>query len=170
MKKSKISSCISLFLLLFATMAAACQQEKAIMDTAAPSASTSIFPNGIFNSDPALTPVDTAVAYLAKSSAFISITPAYFTNPQLLRQPIPKEDKDKLNAITYRVMKHVKLIDSQYVFSVKNGKEIGISEDIYEIQRSNFEQANDWIRSETKKGIKLDLMQVTDTYLENLLR
>ena len=82
---------------------------------------------------------------------------------------VTEEDCAKMQAAMYRFYKHVSVVDSQYVWDLKSGAEINISEDIYNAFVGSLQEGNAQIREWNAKGERVELGKITEEYLESLL-
>lgn len=81
-----------------------------------------------------------------------------------------KNDKDKAFAALYRFYRHVQLIDSCYVCSLKSAAEINVSQTVFETLKNNLDDMNEQIESLRKAGEKVSLPDIDNDYLKSLLR
>lgn len=76
----------------------------------------------------------------------------------------------KIMAANYLFYKHVTLDkDSFYTWDIKNGAEIGISEDIFDLIANNLKEANSHIKDAHAKGTTIRVSQPDEKYLNRLL-
>ncbi len=79
-------------------------------------------------------------------------------------------EKAKMKASLYRFYSHLELEDGLYKSSLKNGKEIEISESIFELLANNIKEVNRAIEGQKGKGSEYEVPPITQEYLETLLK
>lgn len=92
-------------------------------------------------------------------------------NKQIAMAPgeVNPDDIARCKAVLYRFYQNVELIDSAYVCSLKNGKEINISEQTFNTMLSDMNKANEDISNARKRGEDITLSIPDDEYLNSLL-
>lgn len=73
-------------------------------------------------------------------------------------------------AAIYRFFSNVKIEGDKYVQTVKSGKELNMSEDVYETLLENLEDMNRAIKEAKEKGPIIEMPEVTEEYLNSLLK
>lgn len=79
------------------------------------------------------------------------------------------EDKGKIRAAAYRFYKHVKTENGKLNVLIKNGKEINISDELFNTLNKNIEQSNRFLDSLNKKGVQVTPPVITADYLNGLI-
>lgn len=90
-------------------------------------------------------------------------------SPSSRSEDVVEADFAKATAAVYRFYKHVSIKDSMYVWDIKNGAEINISEDIFSALTNSFDEVNAAIKEWNAKGERVELPDITEEYLESLL-
>lgn len=76
----------------------------------------------------------------------------------------------KMKAAAYRFYKHcTQDKDGIMTCNVKNGKDINISEEIFELRIRDMESCNEWIRKCKKEGKNYKITRLDDKYFNQLL-
>jgi hypothetical protein len=77
----------------------------------------------------------------------------------------------KMRVATYRFYRHVKLIDGKYIYQGEGGsKAINLSERVFSAFTNNLNEINKAVSNQLAKGNKTVLPEVTDEYLNSLLK
>jgi len=86
-------------------------------------------------------------------------------------KPIATSEYAKMRVATYRFYRHVKLIDGIYIYQGKGGyKAINLSEHLFSAFTNNLNEINKAVSNAHAKGEKIELPEVTDEYLNSLLK
>jgi len=86
-------------------------------------------------------------------------------------KPITESEYIKMRVATYRFYRHVKLIDGKYVYQGKGGaKALNLSERVFSAFTNNLDQLNKSFSNDLARGTKVELPEVTDEYLNSLLK
>lgn len=80
-----------------------------------------------------------------------------------------RQSEEMKKAVLYRFYKHVKIIDNQYVWDISSGKEINISENIFNELVSNLTECNEWIKEKQASGKKVEFGDIGEEYLKSLI-
>ena len=80
------------------------------------------------------------------------------------------DEFNKMKAVLYRFYSHVKTIDGKNICSLKDAREINISENLFSILQKNLKAGNDWVERCKEEGKEVVVMEVTDEYLNSLLK
>lgn len=83
---------------------------------------------------------------------------------------VTEEDCAKMQAAMYRFYKHVSVVDSQYVWDLKSGAEINVSDDAFDFFVNNLEDVNGHIKKSIAKGTKIIITEPDERCLESLLK
>lgn len=81
-----------------------------------------------------------------------------------------KDDSDKAFAALYRFYSHVTVVDDQYVCDLKSGKEINVSERVFDELSKSLEEMNKHIGEAKAKGEPVHVSVPDSAYLESLLK
>jgi hypothetical protein len=86
-------------------------------------------------------------------------------------KPITEAEYAKMRAATYRFYKNVKLVDGKYVYRGSGGgQSIHLSDRVFSAFTKNLNDVNTSLEGELSKGQKIELPEVTDDYLNSLLK
>lgn len=114
----------------------------------------------------------TAVEKIVKSNAFIDVD-----INRLAKQTAKgtradnASDISKSKAAIYRFYSHVHVNDNnQYECTLKSAKEINVSQDVFDALQNNLDEMNKAIELCSKNGEKMNVMPITNKYLESLLK
>ncbi len=102
---------------------------------------------------------------LAESDEFMYFDEKYFHEPADLKT-IPAFDKVQIQLVTYRIYKHVKLVDNRYQFAVKQAKDLHIPNKAFVYYQRSFDEMNRKAAA-SKDSIRLEL---PDDYATRLIR
>lgn len=91
------------------------------------------------------------------------------TNPQFAKD-LSDTDVAKLKAAVYRFYSNVDVKDGHYSTTLKSGKEINISPDLFKLFKDNLDHMNQNINNLKAKEEKVTVQEVTPEYLESLLK
>ena len=75
-----------------------------------------------------------------------------------------------MKAVLYRFYSHVKTIDGKNICSLKDAREINVSENLFSILQKNLKAGNDWVERCKEEGKEVVVMEITDEYLNSLLK
>lgn len=70
----------------------------------------------------------------------------------------------------YRFYSHVKIVDGYYVCNLKNGAEINVSETLFSEMSEAMRKLNSQIKEQRSKNNDVVLPEITDEYLNSLLK
>lgn len=120
-----------------------------------------------FKNRDTLSTTDTEV--MVKSADFIDVDLKYFTDTVYLfgHKEIPKEDMKKIKTVIHRIYSNIELKNNQYFLKIKNGADVNISENIFNIYRDNINKLNKEAVKSSENGIELS--PITEEYLNSLL-
>lgn len=102
---------------------------------------------------------------LAESDEFVYFDEKYFHEPADLKT-IPAFDKVQIQLVTYRIYKHVKLVDNRYQFAVKQAKDLHIPNKAFVYYQRSFDEMNRKAAA-SRDSIRLEL---PDDYATRLIR
>lgn len=91
-----------------------------------------------------------------------------FYDPNLV-ESLTDSEIAELKVIIYRFYNTVEIIEGNYVTKIRKGKEIKISEDIFNILKENLDQLNIQANNLHQEGNIVDKPEVNTIYLESLL-
>lgn len=111
-------------------------------------------------------PLDKPIDTLAKGKAFIDVK----LPPGARIEELSKEDLGLLKAAAYRFFGQVKLVDNQYIASIKEGKEIAVSDAVVAAYLKAIANTNAFADSLKKEGQEIQLPAITDEYRNALLK
>ncbi|MFD2905647.1 hypothetical protein [Sphingobacterium anhuiense] len=111
-------------------------------------------------------PLDKPIDTLAKGKAFIDVK----LPPGARIEELSKEDLGLLKAAAYRFFGQVKLVDNQYIASIKEGKEIAVSDAVVVAYLKAIANTNAFADSLKKEGQEIQLPAITDEYRNALLK
>lgn len=80
-----------------------------------------------------------------------------------------KEDIAKMKAAVYRFYSNVEVSDGHYVVKVNSGKDLNISESVFEELVNNIDEMNAFIDKVKAKGEDINMFEITQDYLDSLL-
>ena len=81
-----------------------------------------------------------------------------------------KDDSDKALAALHRFYSHVTVVDDLYVCDLKSGKEINVSERVFDELSNSLEEMNRHIGEAKAKGEPVHVSVPDSAYLESLLK
>ncbi len=105
----------------------------------------------------------------ALGSTFIDVNLADLLDKAKSGEPTTDDDQGKLRALTYRFYKHVKVIGGRYVTDLQSAKDINVSESVFEVFKDNLKEVNKFADADEKNGVKVEVPQITKSYLESLI-
>lgn len=78
----------------------------------------------------------------------------YLENPDYVRgkSKIPDSTIQQVKEIVRRVYSHIDIKDKQYILKAQSGKEIGVSEAIFQLYKKNLDQTNAVLLKWEKEG------------------
>ena len=101
----------------------------------------------------------TAVEKIVRSNAFIDVDINRLS------------DISKAKAAIYRFYSHVHVNGkNQYECTLKSAKEINVSQDVFDALQNNLDEMNKAIELCSKNGEKMNVMPITNKYLESFLK
>lgn len=107
-----------------------------------------------------------------ESNEFIDIIPEqYYQNLQVTRSVSDKKKGDyQMKAAVYRFYKHCSMDDEGIITcGILSGKEINISEELFDMLLRGVKNGNEWVDSWKRDGKKYKTTQLNDGYFNNLL-
>ncbi len=81
-----------------------------------------------------------------------------------------KDDSDKAFAALYRFYSHVTVVDDQYICDLKSGKDINVSERVFNELSNSLAEMNRHIGEAKAKGEPVHVSVPDSAYLESLLK
>jgi len=86
------------------------------------------------------------LALLAKSNQYIEVDMKYFNDIDYATgiKTIPDEAMRNIKAVIYRIYSNVDIVDNQYVLRISSGKDIHISDTLFNIYYKHLKKANDY--------------------------
>lgn len=114
----------------------------------------------------------TAVEKLVRSNAFIDVDINRLSEQMANGTRADNApDISKAKAAIYRFYSHVHVNgNNQYECTLKSAKEINVSQDVFDALQNNLDEMNKAIELCSKDGKKMNVMPITDKYLESLLK
>lgn len=115
----------------------------------------------------------TAVEKIVKNNSFIDIDINHAAKQAAMgtRAATDTEEMAKAKAAIYRFYSHVRLNGSkQYECTLTSAKEINISQNLFEALLQNLEAMNSFIKEGTKSGQNVVAPEITEEYLNSLLK
>ena len=110
----------------------------------------------------------TAVEKIVKNNSFIDID---INHAAMGTRATDTEEMAKAKAAIYRFYSHVRLNESkQYECTLTSAKEINISQNLFEALLQNLEAMNSFIKEGTKSGQNVVAPEITEEYLNSLLK
>lgn len=85
-------------------------------------------------------------------------------------ESLSPEEAAQMKAALFRFYSHVKLEDGVYQCNLSSGKEINISEELFNVLLANLQETNSQIKEFRDKGVSVFLPEVTEDYLNSLLQ
>jgi len=77
---------------------------------------------------------------------------------------------NKMRAVLYRFIKHVRLENGKYVCDLTSGDDINVSPQVFDkLYREHVIEANQWIDEVHDRGNKAMVVEMGDDYLQHLL-
>lgn len=95
---------------------------------------------------------------------------AGLANPAGRSEAVKDDDIAKMKTAIYRFYKNVSLEDGYYVCAINSGKEINISENVFNALHDNLEEMNAFIKAAKDKGETVHIMEPDEAYLNSLLK
>ena len=89
---------------------------------------------------------------------------------RVMANEIGAEEMAKARVAIHRFYSHVSIVDGRYVCSLKSASEINISERVFDGMLDNLNELNEFADKCRKKGEKYTMGQITEDYLNSLLR
>ena len=80
-----------------------------------------------------------------------------------------KDELCKMKVALHRFYSHVSVVEGKYASSLKNAKEINISNNLFSILLKDLEEGNAWIEECKERGEECFVGEVDEAYLNNLL-
>lgn len=114
----------------------------------------------------------TAVEKIVKNNSFIDIDINHAAKQAAMgTRATDTEEMAKAKAAIYRFYSHVRLNESkQYECTLTSAKEINISQNLFEALLQNLEAMNSFIKEGTKSGQNVVAPEITEEYLNSLLK
>ena len=114
----------------------------------------------------------TAVEKLVRSNAFIDVDINRLSEQMANGTRADNaSDISKAKAAIYRFYSHVHVNGkNQYECTLKSAKEINVSQDVFDALQNNLDEMNKAIELCSKNGEKMNVMPITNKYLESLLK
>jgi uncharacterized lipoprotein NlpE involved in copper resistance len=130
---------------------------------------TAVSPLPATSVKPSTTKLSLKINQLVKTDSLIDFDAAKgMTN---VDKSITEPEYAKMRAATYRFYKNVKLVDGKYVYrGTGGGKSINLSDRVFTAFTNNLNDINKSIESQISKGQRIELPEVTDDYLNSLLK
>ena len=88
---------------------------------------------------------------------------------KILKSVPDKDELCKMKAALHRFYSHVSVVEGKYASSLKNAKEINISNNLFSILLKDLEEGNAWIEECKERGEECFVGEVDEAYLNNLL-
>lgn len=107
-----------------------------------------------------------------ESNEFIDIIPEqYYQNLQATRSVSDRKKGDyQMKAAVYRFYKHCSMDDEGIITcGISNGKEINISEELFDMLLRGVKNGNKWVDDWKRDGKKYKTTHLNDEYFNNLL-
>lgn len=114
----------------------------------------------------------TAVEKIVRSNAFIDVDINRLSEQTAKGTRADNaSDISKAKAAIYRFYSHVHVNgNNQYECTLKSAKEINVSQDVFDALQNNLDEMNKAIELCSKNGEKMNVMPITNKYLESLLK
>jgi len=90
--------------------------------------------------------VEPNVELLAKSDQYIEVDMKYFNDIDYATgiKKIPDDAMRDIKAVIYRIYSNIDIVDNQYILRVSSGKDIHISDMLFNIYNKHLQKANDY--------------------------
>ena len=131
--------------------------------------------------------VEPNVELLAKSDQYIEVDMKYFNDIDYATgiKKIPDDAMRDIKAVIYRIYSNIDIVDNQYILRVSSGKDINVSDTLFNIYNKHLQKANDYFTTpiaainvegedtdmnEDQEGGYLVASPIGEEYLNSLLR
>lgn len=81
-----------------------------------------------------------------------------------------RTELNKIKAAVYRLSKHVKVVDNQFVMDDISAEDINISKQMFDFYKSNIEDMNASAREHIANGEEVVMPPIDDYYRNSLLK
>lgn len=116
---------------------------------------------------------DSKVRQLVESGEYIDLDIKTLALSNCVNKGVTRslqDDADKASAALYRFYSHVTVVDDLYVCDLKSGKEINVSDRVFNELRNSLEEMNRHIGEAKAKGEPIYVGVPDSAYLESLLK
>lgn len=123
-----------------------------------------------------LTKSKSSIEQLANSNEFIDVNmESVISNLNSHSQGSRMTDDErtelnKIKAAVYRLSKHVKVVDNQFVIDDISAEDINISKQMFDFYKSNIEDMNASARERIANGEEVVMPPIDDNYRNSLLK
>ncbi|MDE6142458.1 MAG: hypothetical protein K2F94_00100 [Muribaculaceae bacterium] len=87
-----------------------------------------------------------------------------------LSSPKHMEASAEAKAATYRFYSNIKIENNQLIQTAKSGKELNMSEKVFNAYMDNIDELNRFAREAIERGDSIVIPEITDEYLNSLLQ
>lgn len=84
--------------------------------------------------------------------------------------PRHMETSAEAKAATYRFYSNIKIENNQLIQTAKSGKELNMSEKVFNAYMDNIDELNRFAREAIERGDSIVIPEITDEYLNSLLQ
>ena len=90
--------------------------------------------------------VEPNVELLAKSDQYIEVDMKYFNDIDYAPgiKKIPDDAMRDIKAVIYRIYSNIDIVDNQFILRVSSGKDINVSDTLFNIYNKHLQKANDY--------------------------